>query len=78
MSADVSLKVATKGFFQGNKPWKFSIFEAIFLKQKQSNKNPKKIISVYLKRFMPGSDTYFLKVSAVVSLKVLIKDSFRR
>ena len=46
VSANVQLKVATKGSFTGKKIQKFSIFEAFLLKQKR--RSATKIIEVSL------------------------------
>lgn len=77
LRAHASLKVANKSSFRGKKLWKFSIFKLLF-KSKIRMSATKKTWSVFNKFeiLMPGSDTYFLGVTAHVSLKVSTKGSF--
>ena len=68
VSAHVSLKVTTKSSFRGKKRRIFTIFKAIFLKQKQSTASKKFIVSLR---------NYLVEVGGCFSLKALTKSSFR-
>ena len=67
-----------KNLLQVKKLSKISIFYAIFLKDKAQKCNP---INLYIFNktgtFIPCSATYFMEVSAHVSLKVAARASFR-
>ena len=77
VSARLSLKVATKGSISGKKNLKIYIFR-LFLKEK-TEKSDQKVGNVF-DQFgiaIPCLATYFLKVSARLSLKVATKGSIR-
>ena len=77
VNAQVYLKVATKGYFRGKKLREFRFYR-FFLKQKR--KSVTKKLEVFFDKsgmLMPYSDTYILKLSALVSLKVATKEGIR-
>ena len=71
--AQVSLKVATKGSFGGEKILKLSNFKVIFLKQKRRSVTKKWGVFVKFGIIIPYSSIYFLEVSADISFKVVTK-----
>ena len=78
VDAHISLEEAIEGSFRGRKIWKFIFFKAYFLEEKRGSATKKK--SVFWNNFgmlMSVSKTYFLEVSAHVSLKVAAEGSFR-
>ena len=77
VGAHVSLNVATKGSLRGKKLWKFTFLDC-FSKAKTEECDQRTLFfSDKLAMLMPCSNTYFLEVSAHVSLKVATKDYFR-
>ena len=77
VSARVSLKVATKVSFRGKKISEFRFLCCFY--QGKTEECDQKNWNFFDKSgiIMPGSATYFLEVSAHVSLEVATDDSFR-
>ena len=74
MSARVSFKVATNGFFRDKRTSKINIFKVIILNQKRRNATEViHVFEIFFGRFIPSSALYFLEASARVLLKEATK-----
>ena len=76
VSAHVALRVATKDYFRDKQTNENLAFQVVFLKKKRRSATKKSFLDKF-EMLIPGSDTYFLEVSAHVSLKVASDKSFR-
>ena len=77
VSAHFLLKVATEGSFGGKKLGKYRVLGYSFKAKTKECKRKNSSVSDKFGMLIHGSDTYFLEVSAHVSLNVATKASFR-
>ena len=73
VGARVSLKVATKEYVRGYKTLKIQIFRLLFQAYTEECDQKNQSFSGKFGMLMTRSDTYFLELSALISLKVTTK-----